>query len=197
MYRVSGQISCGEAADQLSNLSDDIQGEADGWAPGATVAILDRRPSFYQLVLAQNGAQVIFETDNMEDLGVVEDLRRWAVRVSHRLAGTQAPAPKSSSSVEPADWRLASTPSNADTELKLLVNERGCAGGKSAEGRIEVSVEYRTDAVIVTVGVRPPDGGQFCQGNPDTPYTVQLVEPVAGRALLDGGLEPPAPPPGT
>ena len=196
MYEISGQIACGDTAALLNNLSDGVQGEAEGWAPGAAVAIIDARPSFYQLVLAQGDAQVIFETDNMEHLGVVEDLRRWAVRVSHRLAGTTAPKPVTSLPAEPARWRLAASTSSSDTVLDLLVNEVGCASGRSAAERIESSVEYRSDAVIITVGVRPLDDGQSCPSNPDTPHKVQLVEPVGERALLDGGLDPPAPPAG-
>jgi hypothetical protein len=92
-----------------------------------------------------------------------------------------------------ARWRVAATADNG-TVLDLLVNEAGCASGRPADGRIQVSVEYRADAVVVTVLVKPLSGGQSCQGNPDTNYTLRLDEPVGGRVLLDGGQSPPAPP---
>ena len=94
-----------------------------------------------------------------------------------------------------AAWRVQGTLDPAATRLPLLVQERECASGQSAEGRIErPDVEYRSDAVIVTVRVRDLGGDQDCPGNPDTPFVLRLDEPVGDRELLDGGKRPPAPP---
>jgi hypothetical protein len=80
-------------------------------------------------------------------------------------------------------------------EIDLLVNERACASGQDAEGRIAPpGVEYRDDAVVVTIRVIPKPGPQTCPSNPDTPYTLTLDEPLGDRELLDGGEDPPAPP---
>jgi hypothetical protein len=94
----------------------------------------------------------------------------------------------------PASWRVAATADNG-TVLDLLVNEIGCASGRPADGRIRTSAEYRADAVVVTVLVKPRSGAQSCPGNPDTRYTLRLDEPIGSRVLLDGGQSPPAPPP--
>ena len=71
--------------------------------------------------------------------------------------------------------------------LEILVRERACASGQPAEGRIQrPSIDYREDAVVVTIRVRPRPGGQTCPGNPVTPYTLELSEPLEGRQLLMG-----------
>ncbi|WP_369056593.1 hypothetical protein [Kineococcus terrestris] len=93
-----------------------------------------------------------------------------------------------------AQWRLAEAPRPEDTSLSLLVNETTCASGRSAEGRVqEPAVEYRPEGLTITVRVTQLGGAQSCPSNPDTPYTVQLEEPVGTRALLDGSIVPPVP----
>jgi hypothetical protein len=81
------------------------------------------------------------------------------------------------------------------TTIPILVNEMECASGQSAEGRVlEPAVDYRDDAVVVTVRVIPLGGAQTCPGNPNTPASLELTEPLGERVLLDGGAIPPAPP---
>jgi hypothetical protein len=48
--------------------------------------------------------------------------------------------------------------------------------------------------VTITIGVRPLQGVQTCPGPPGTAAILRLDEPLGGRELLGGGLEPPAPP---
>ncbi|HEX7613171.1 MAG TPA: hypothetical protein VF371_10400, partial [Candidatus Limnocylindrales bacterium] len=77
------------------------------------------------------------------------------------------------------------------TEIHVLVEEWGCSGGQTAEGRIAQNVQYRDDAVIVTLVVRLPSGDfQTCQGNPPTPYVLHIDQPVGARNLDDGGRWP-------
>lgn len=80
--------------------------------------------------------------------------------------------------------------------IEILVHERDCASGDTAEGRIETDINYRTEAIVVTVHVRPKSGDRDCQGNPATPYTLKLDEPLHDRELLmgtgDGTVEPSA-----
>ncbi len=74
-----------------------------------------------------------------------------------------------------ADWEVAPDQElSADSQtIDLLVYERECASGQSAEGRIQPpDVDYRDEAVVVTIRVRPRSGGATCQGNPPTPYTL-------------------------
>lgn len=94
-----------------------------------------------------------------------------------------------------ADLTLADTPSPGDTSVDLLVTERACASGRGAEGRIElVELNVTTDQIQLRIGVRPPEGdGQTCQGNPPTPYKVELSEPLGDREIVDTSVVPPRP----
>ena len=98
---------------------------------------------------------------------------------------------------EPAPWEPAA---NADlsaesTAIDVLVNEVGCASGKPADGRIATpEITYTENAVVVTIRVVPRSGPQTCPSNPDTPYTLELDEPLGERQLLDGAHDPPAEP---
>lgn len=81
------------------------------------------------------------------------------------------------------------------TRIDVLVNERACASGTSAEGRIApATVEYGPETVTITLAVIPVTGPAACPGNPDTPFTIELDEPLGDRTLLDGGTTPPSPP---
>lgn len=98
---------------------------------------------------------------------------------------------------QPALWEPAPDAdlSASSTAFDVLVNERACASGQDAHGRIAPPVvTYREDAIIVTIGVIPKAGDADCQGNPNTPYTLHLDEPLNGRQLLDGRTDPPSPP---
>jgi hypothetical protein len=93
---------------------------------------------------------------------------------------------------QPAD-RAALTPQT--TAIDVLVVEQACASGEAATGRItEPEIAYRDDAVVITLRVIPPAGGQTCPGNPDTPFTVKLDEPLGDRELFDGRTDPPSTP---
>lgn len=75
--------------------------------------------------------------------------------------------------------------------VALLVTEQACNSGDDAEGRIEVAELLETDAsVTVVIGVRPRRGDADCPGNPQTPYRLQLAEPLGDRALLDASVVP-------
>jgi hypothetical protein len=91
-----------------------------------------------------------------------------------------------------ATWTLdPAVPYSATaTEVNVLVEEWGCHGFQTAEGRIAQNVEYRGDAVIVALAVRQPDGAQTCPGTPPTPYVVHVDQPVGARNLDDGGRWP-------
>lgn len=91
-----------------------------------------------------------------------------------------------------ADVRLAAAPTPEDTELQLLVMERRCASGRSADGRIDLDeLTLTADEVRVRISVRPPPGdAHTCPSNPWTPYTIDLGEPLGGRTILDANLVP-------
>lgn len=80
----------------------------------------------------------------------------------------------------------------AATSIPVLVTERACNSGEDARGRIVVSaIEVEDDAVSVTLAVRPRGGAQACPSNPETPFVVDLPEPLGDRRLLDGSSIPP------
>jgi len=108
-------------------------------------------------------------------------------------AGPCAQRVLGSSGLEAADVTLATEPVPAARTLELLVRERECASGQDAEGRIEVVLQETAEQVLLLVGVRPPGGGQTCQGNPATPFTVELAEPLGARELLDASVLPARP----
>lgn len=100
-----------------------------------------------------------------------------------------------SSGIRAAQWWLDPRlpPPMADaTVLEILLRERTCAGGSYATGRIVSSgVLYTADMITIVVGVR--EIGGTCLGNPNTPASVILNEPVGSRMLLDAYHVPPAP----
>lgn len=77
-------------------------------------------------------------------------------------------------------------------EISVLVTEMACNSGQDARGRIRQPLVL-TDAESVTVvmTVRPRGGGQECPSNPETPFLLELPEPLGDRALLDGSEVPP------
>lgn len=91
----------------------------------------------------------------------------------------------------PAWWLLdpSSVPTPESTELHLVVTERQCASGISAEGRIEATVSYTETEVAIAVIVNSVGGYANCPGNPPTTFTVQLAEPLGDRAIV--GADPP------
>lgn len=85
---------------------------------------------------------------------------------------------------------VALTPES--TEVEVLVTELPCNSGQDARGRIRpFRITPAADSVTVTFSVVPRPGNHDCQGNPETPFTLTLPEPLGGRALLDGSSVPP------
>lgn len=85
LFEVSGQVVCdGSNLVRLGTL----EGTSQGWPAGVQAGVIDARPSFYQLVLQEDDAVIIFYTQNMETSQPVEQLRDWAMRVAERLSVT-------------------------------------------------------------------------------------------------------------
>nr|WP_062341299.1 hypothetical protein [Herbidospora sakaeratensis] len=90
--------------------------------------------------------------------------------------------------LDDADLALGSA---AGTRLNLLVTERACASGQPAVGRVElVELEETDREVRVAVAVRPKIGGATCQGNPPTPFTVELSRTLGDRSVVNVGVHP-------
>ena len=89
---------------------------------------------------------------------------------------------------------LADAPSPSATTIDLLVRERACASGEPAHGRIEVvELDETVDQIRLHVGVRERRGGQTCQDNPPTAFSIQLAEPLGRREVVDASVVPPLP----
>ena len=93
---------------------------------------------------------------------------------------------------EAARWRLdpSFTPAPESAEIPLLVQEAACASGTPATERIELSVRYSASEVTIDIRVRPMGGDQSCQAI-ETPYSVQLREPLGQRELVDANARTP------
>jgi hypothetical protein len=122
---------------------------------------------------------------------MIETLPRWAkVSLALMAVGLIALAlvamlDDDLGGAEPARWWVAPGASLGPTsrEVPIVVDEVACASGRSAEGRIVVEVVYGSDAIDIAVGVRPLGGDQECPSNPDTPFTVELSEPLGDRTI--------------
>ena len=78
------------------------------------------------------------------------------------------------------------------TEVEILVTELGCSSGQDAQGRIVVDrILPSDDSLIVVMATVPRDGEQECPDNPETPFLLELPEPLGNRSLLDGSEIPP------
>lgn len=78
------------------------------------------------------------------------------------------------------------------TEVELRVSELACNSGRDARGRIQVlDLVPGGDTVTVILATVPRPGAHDCPGNPETPFTLQLPEPLGDRLLLDGSEVPP------
>ena len=93
---------------------------------------------------------------------------------------------------EPATWRVDGRLDRSSTELPLRVQERSCASGMTADGRVEPpEISYGDEQVTIAIRVRPQGGDVDCPSNPETPLMVRLREPVGTRAVVDGAAQPP------
>jgi len=78
------------------------------------------------------------------------------------------------------------------TEVDVLVQELACNSGQDARGRVRVDRIIPGDSgVIVVMATEPRGGAQDCPDNPETPFLLELPEPLGDRALLDGYSIPP------
>ena len=87
---------------------------------------------------------------------------------------------------EPAQWQVdpAASLTAASREVPINVIERECASGRSASGRIEVKVDEDVESITFDVRVERRPGNQDCQGNPITPFVVELGSPLGERVIL-------------
>jgi hypothetical protein len=180
-------------ASAVDDLGDPAFNPADDWR---VVLVTDDR------------AELLRELDESLDLGE-GDVRTHQLIVVERITGaTNVPdgtwlltaSGPCTQRVElggglgEADLTFASMPSPDAHTLEVLVHERACASGQTAEGRVElVTLDETTDEVGLVIGVRGLDGAQTCPSNPPTPFTVELSEPLGDREVVDASVVPARP----
>ncbi len=76
--------------------------------------------------------------------------------------------------------------------LALLVTEFACNSGQDATGRVELVEIAETESTVeLVIGVRPSGAREAsCQGNPATPFTIDLERPLGGRVILNAAVVP-------
>lgn len=88
------------------------------------------------------------------------------------------------------DWELDPAfpaPDETSTELRVLVTEAGCAGGREmGDSLLGPQVVETDEAVRIAFAVIPLAGAQTCPGNPATPVTIRLDAPLGEREIRDG-----------
>ncbi len=83
-------------------------------------------------------------------------------------------------------------PAPESNRVALLITEFDCNSGQNAEGRVEIVKLLETESTVeVVLGVRP-SGAQWatCQGNPATPFMVDLERQLGNRAILNAAVLP-------
>lgn len=79
------------------------------------------------------------------------------------------------------------TPDPTSTELHVLAMETACTGGSELSDRLlGPEVVETADTVRIVFASIPLLGDQACPGNPATPVTITLTQPLGDRQLRDG-----------
>jgi hypothetical protein len=165
-------------------------GFADAFADGAVDDMGWR-------VVSRSRDEVVFLTEKPPN----GDERYWAVAIASRNggswlvrgAGDCQPRPVLPTGFGSSTWELNPAfpkPKPTTRTLHLLVTEEACAGGMPAVDRLSpayvITDPYR---ITIAVGVRTLTGGQRCPGNPAAAVTIELLEPIGNRELVDPMVE--------
>ena len=87
-----------------------------------------------------------------------------------------------------------SPPNPEDAAIQALVTEESCASGREmGDALLGPQVIETDEAVLVAFAAVSPIGPADCPGNPSTPVTIQLSQPLGQRTLHDGLHVPPKP----
>ena len=206
------QVDCGGSVFDVSGLSgassvSSLSGGPAGAVDDAGAPAFDPSKDWKVVTVSRRRVDLMRELEQPRDNGE-GDIRTHEVRTLEQITGsTNVPGGTwlLTASVEctprlvdgevpAADLTLAHLPSPAATSIGLLVRERACASGASAEGRIEVIELVETaEQVRLRVGVESRGGDQTCPSNPPTPFTVALNAPVGDREVVDASVVPPRP----
>lgn len=169
-----------------------VPSTADQTAALRSVAYRYGDGSFVAIWAWSSDGGVVTLTSGIGATTTDDEIRAWESAARSLLGPPASPAPLDVNDTPAGNrWWLATPPRPDDRALDLVVHERACASGQSADGRIRPVVEYRPDSILVTITVPYAGGFQLCPGNPDTPFRLPLDEPVGDREILDGRSSPP------
>lgn len=208
----AGTVDCGGSHYDPSTLADapPVSSLPDGPAGAvddAGAPAFDPSQDWRVVFRSDSRVDLVRELEEREDFGG-GDVRTHESRTLERITGAPNVADGTwmlasagpctqrlvGDGVGEADLMLADEPSPDATSIDLLVRERACASGRTADGRIElVELEETDEQVRLWIGVRRLEGGQDCQGNPATPFTVELAKPLGDREIVDASLVPARP----
>ncbi len=113
-----------------------------------------------------------------------------------RAYGTTSPPSTHSSAATnsgiPATWELLNpdTVTAQSTVLDVAVTRFGCANGVTGEVLEPPRITYEAEQIVIQVDVAPlvlneGDEGFNCPGNDAVPITIELIEPIGERHLID------------
>jgi hypothetical protein len=70
----------------------------------------------------------------------------------------------------------------------VLLTERECVSGQEIGDRLVGPQIVMTDSSIrIAFAANPPEGDAFtCQGNPETPFVLELPQPIGDREIIEG-----------
>ena len=88
-----------------------------------------------------------------------------------------------------------SPPSTDSTAIDLLVTEAACASGREMGDALQGPqvVENDTSVLVAFAAIPLPASAVNCQGNPSTPVSIKLSQPLGQRTIYDGLYVPPKP----
>ena len=88
-----------------------------------------------------------------------------------------------------------SPPSPDSTAIDLLVTEAACASGREMGDALQGPqvVENDTSVLVAFAAIRLAARAVNCQGNPSTPVSIKLSQPLGQRTIYDGLYVPPKP----
>lgn len=172
---------------------------ADAPAAALRAALDPRRDD--TAALPDEGWIEVDRTDAAVRYAVIQDPLRLTYAIVERRLGWELTSwgdcqlrPELPAGIGPAAFRAAPgvnlTPES--TKINILVTELACNSGQDAQGRILRPVIVRGQRTVsVLLAVVQRDGEQECPSNPETPFTIELPEPLGDRMLLDGSEVPP------
>ncbi len=88
-----------------------------------------------------------------------------------------------------------SAPSPDSTTIELFVTEVACASGREMGDALQGPQVVETDTSVLVAFAAIPLSARVvnCQGNPSTPVSIKLSQPLGQRTIYDGLYVPPKP----